>query len=135
MRSTSCTADAANRELGATVVEFLGVALLTIVCLLGVAQVAVWVWARNVAVTAAHEGVHDAAEAGRPLAVGPERTRAVLSDGLGAAGRRFVVEVDEQGTTVAVRARGTAPRIVPFMPAFDIDVRATAFDEDAVFGP
>jgi hypothetical protein len=42
------------------------------------------------------------------------------------------VEVEEQDDTVAVRARGTAPVILPLLPHFDISVEATAFDEDAV---
>ncbi|HEY7439836.1 MAG TPA: TadE family protein [Acidimicrobiia bacterium] len=115
--------------------EFLAVAMLTIVCMLGVAQFAVWVWARNIAVTAAHEGVRTAAEEGRPLGDGSLRTRQVLEDGLAGASRRFEVETEEQGTTVVVRARGFAPRIVPFLPAFEIDARASALDEDAVFNP
>jgi hypothetical protein len=116
-------------------VEFLAVAMLTIVCMLGVAQFAVWVWARNIAVTATHEGVRTAAEEGRPLGDGSLRTRQVLEDGLAGAGRRFEVETEEQGTNIVVRARGVAPRIVPFLPAFEIDARASALDEDAVFNP
>ena len=33
-------------------IEFLAVTILTVMCLLAVAQLAVWVWARNVAVSA-----------------------------------------------------------------------------------
>jgi hypothetical protein len=113
-------------------IEFLAVTILTLVCLLGVAQMAVWVWARNVAVSAVHEGARTAAETGRPLGDGAVRTRALLQDGLGSSGRHFTVEVDQEGGTVAVRARGTAPMIIPFLPRFDVDVEATAFVEDDV---
>lgn len=113
-------------------VEFLAVTLLTVVCLLGLAQMAVWVWARNVAVSAVHEGARTAAERGRPLDDGAARTRALLRDGLGVGAARFLVETGQDGDTVAVRLRGRAPVIVPFLPAFSVDVRATAFDEDAV---
>jgi hypothetical protein len=113
-------------------VEFLAVTILTVVCLLGLAQMAVWVWARDVAVSAAHEGARTAAERGRPLNDGAAKTRAVLRDGLGRGADRFVVDTGQDGDTVAVRTRGRAPVIVPFLPAFAIDVRATAFDEDAV---
>ena len=113
-------------------VEFLAVTILTVVCLLGVAQLAVWVWARDVAVTAAHEGARTAAETGRPLADGAERARAVLHDGLGASAGAFTVDVARDGDAVAVRAQGTAPAIVPFLPAFDIRAEASAYDEDEV---
>jgi hypothetical protein len=113
-------------------IEFLAVAVLTVVCMLGLAQMAVWVWARDVAVSAVHEGARTAAERGRALDDGSGRARALLHDGLGSAGGSFSVDVAQEGTTVAVRARGSAPMIVPFLPRFDVDVRATAFDEDAV---
>jgi hypothetical protein len=113
-------------------IEFLAVTILTVVCLLGLAQMAVWVWARDVAVSAVHEGARTAAERGRALDDGSGRARALLRDGLGSAGSTFVVDIAQEGSTVAVRARGSAPVIVPFMPHFDVDVRATAFDEDAV---
>lgn len=113
-------------------VEFLGVTVLVVVCLLGLAQLAVWVWARDVAVSAAHEGARTAAERGRPLGDGIERTRTLLHDGLGGSSAAFDVEAAQSGDTVAVRARGTAPAIVPFLPSFPVDVQATAFDEDDV---
>jgi len=133
MRSTSCGGRArASGERGATVVEFLAVTILTVVCLLGIAQLAVWVWARNVAVTAVHEGARTAAETGRPLSDGSRRARDVLEDGLGSSSGSFTVDVAEDGGTVAVWARGTAPMIVPFLPAFPVEVEADAFDEDRV---
>jgi hypothetical protein len=133
MRSTSSADRArAGGERGSTVVEFLAVTILTVVCLLGIAQLAVWVWARNVAVTAVHEGARTAAETGRPLRDGPRRARDVLEDGLGASSGRFSIEAAEVGGSVAIRARGTAPVIVPFLPTFPIEVQADAFDEDEV---
>jgi hypothetical protein len=133
MRSTSSGGRSrTSGERGSTVVEFLAVTILTVVCLLGIAQLAVWVWARNVAVTAVHEGARTAAETGRPLSDGSRRARDVLEDGLGPGSGRFSVDVAEDGGTVAVRARGTAPMIVPFLPAFPVEVQADAFDEDRV---
>jgi hypothetical protein len=111
-------------------IEFLAVTILTVVCLLAVVQMAVWVWARNVAVSAVHEGARTAAETGRPLDDGIVRARSLLADGLGGSGRGFVVDVAQDGDTVAVRARGSAPLIIPFLPVFHVDVQATAFDED-----
>ena len=60
----------ARGDAGATMIEFLAVTILTVVCLLAVVQMAVWVWARNVAVSAVHEGARTAAETvGRSMTV------------------------------------------------------------------
>ena len=105
-------------------IEFLAVTILTVVCLLAVVQMAVWVWARNVAVSAVHEGARTAAETGRPLDDGVARDRDRCLHGR--ARRRAAVgstsRSPQEGDTVAVRARGTAPMIVPFLPAFDVEV-------------
>ncbi len=137
MRSTSCVADARcgvvhRTEAGTTIVEFLGVALLTVVAMMVLIQMAVWLWARNVAVNAADEGARTAAEIGRPLVDGETRARSVLHDGLGGGANRFRIAVAQDGAAVVVRAEGVAPRIVPFLPAFDISAHASAFDEDQV---
>jgi hypothetical protein len=134
MRWTSCAADRRRGpgEAGATIVEFLAVTILTVVCLLGLAQMAVWVWARNVAVSAAHEGARTAAERGRSLGDGTVRTRAVLRDGIGGAAAGFAIETRQEGDAVTVEARGGAPVLVPFLPVFSFSVQASAFDEDVV---
>lgn len=113
-------------------IEFLAVTILTVVCLLAVVQMAVWVWARDVAVSAVHEGARTAAETGRPLGDGAAQTRTMLHDGLGSSAGGFEVEVAQEGDTIGVRARGSAPQIIPFLPRFDVEVQASAFDEDRV---
>ena len=125
-------ADARRGERGATIVEFLAVAVLTVVALLGVGQIALWTWARNVAVNAAHEGARTAAEPGRPLDDGVVRTRQLLHDGLGGGASAFVVQAGQAGDEVEVDARGDAPSILPFMPTFTITATAHVLDEDAV---
>jgi Flp pilus assembly pilin Flp len=134
MRSAVCAVERAGRrdESGATIVEFLAVAVLTVLALLGVVQIAMWTWARNVAVNAAHEGARTAAEAGRPLDDGIARTRTLLRDGLGGGASGFSVEAVESGQEVQVSASGDAPSILPFMPRFTVTAQANAFDEDLV---
>src|SRR4051794_36719044 len=101
MRSTSSGAEARRRgDAGATMIEFLAVTLLTVMSMLAIAQMAVWVWARNVAVTAVHEGARTAAETGRPLGDGVAQTRSVLRDGLGSSGRQFSVDAAQDGNQV-----------------------------------
>lgn len=114
-------------------VEFLAVGLLVVASLLTVAQLAAWVWARNVAVNAAHEGARTAAEAGRSPEEGAERAVELLRDGLGRSARSFAVRASGDGRTVEVRASGRAPSLVPFVPPLGVDVRASAFDEDGAF--
>jgi hypothetical protein len=118
------------REHGTVMVEFLAVAVLTVAALLAVGQMAVWVWARGVAVSAAHEGARTAAEAGRSIDDGVLRTRTLLHDGLGRGADGFRVRGGEEGNVVAVVAVGRAPIIVPFLPEFTVEARATARDED-----
>jgi Tfp pilus assembly protein PilV len=46
MRSISCAGRSRARDqAGASMIEFLAVTILTVVCLLALAQMAVWVWA------------------------------------------------------------------------------------------
>lgn len=111
-------------------VEFLAVALLAVVSVLMLAQMALWVWTRGVVVNAAHEGARTAAEAGRSTADGIGRTRSVLHDGLGRTANGFVVTAVEADGQVGIEAVGRAPVILPFLPAFDVRARATAHDED-----
>lgn len=108
--------------------------LLVVLCLLGLGQFAVWVWARNVAVHAVHDGARLAAEAGRAPYDGAERARLLLRDGLGRSGGRFEVRAAQEGAQVSVTAEGEAPVLLPLLPRLRVAVRADALDEDSV-GP
>jgi hypothetical protein len=122
----------ARGDGGTAIVEFLGVVLLSVLALMSVAQLAVWVWAHDVAATAAHEGARTAAETGRPIEDGSARARELLQDGLAGAGAAFEVEARQEGAEVVVRAQGNAPSLVPFLPRFTITVTGHALDEDSV---
>jgi len=135
MRSISSAAEVGRDEGGATVVEFLGVMVLAVVGLMVLIQASLWVWTRNVVVNAADEGARVAAEAGRPLGVGTDRTHSVLHDGLAGGADRFAVMTEQDGDSVVVAVRGEAVRIVPFLPAFEVTARARAYDEDEVLVP
>ena len=88
-------------------IEFLAVTILTVVCLLALAQMAVWVWARDVAVSAVHEGARTAAETGRPLDDG------VARDALAAARRAGIERRGLRGRSRpgGRHGRGAGPRI------------------------
>jgi len=109
--------------------------LVSVAALMVLIQMSLWLWARNVTMNAADEGARTAAEMGRPLADGESRTRSVLHDGLGGTANRFRVAAAQDGDTVVVHAIGVAPRVVPFLPEFEITVDARAFDEDHALAP
>ncbi|HZJ25570.1 MAG TPA: TadE family protein [Acidimicrobiia bacterium] len=111
-------------------VEFLAVAMLTVVAVLLLAQMALWVWTRGVAVNAAHEGARTAAETGRTLDDGVSKTQSVLHDGLGRSAGGFSVTGVEADGQVGIEAVGRAPVILPFLGGFDVRARATTHDED-----
>lgn len=139
MRSISSAAERLRLrsvdERGTAIVEFLGVALLTVAALMVLMQMAMLVWARNVTVNAADEGARTAAEIGRPLSEGAERTRSVLHDGLGRRAASFTIGAAQDGDAVVVRVSGVAPHIVPFLPEFVVSAEARALDEDTVVRP
>lgn len=112
-------------------VEFLGVLVLVALALTVLLQLAVWLWARDVAVNAADEGARIAAESGRSVDEGSARARSVLRDGLGATARHFAVDAAQDGDAVVVRARGVAPSFVPFLPPFPVTAEGRALDEDS----
>jgi Flp pilus assembly protein TadG len=118
-------------ESGTVVVEFLAVSMLVALALTVLIQLAVWVWTRNVVANAVDEGARVAAESGRAVAEGEDRTRAVLRDGLGRSAGSFEVEGVQDGDVVVLHARGIAPPLVPFLPEFVVESEGRALDEDA----
>lgn len=142
MRSISCSRrrpghPPARRRLtrgerGSILVEFLGATLASLAGLLVIAQMGLWIWAQNVAVTAVAEGARRAAESGGNPLEAVERARVMLGAGLGRRGDRFLVEVQLGSRTISVHARGEAPVVMPTWPGPPIEARATALLEDPV---
>ena len=119
-------------ERGSTLVEFLGSALLIVLALLALAQMAVWIWARGVTANAAHEGARAAASLGASDATGVWQARGVLQDGLGSTARGFTVDAARRGGLVHVEIAGESPRIIGFMPTFPLHAASTVLDEATV---
>jgi hypothetical protein len=119
-------------EQGSTLVEFLGSALIIVLALLALAQMAVWIWARGVTANAAHEGARAAASLGASDAAGVWQARGVLQDGLGSTARGFRVDAARRGGVVHVEIEGESPRVVGFMPAFSLHAASTVLDEATV---
>ena len=119
-------------ERGSSLIEFLGSALLIVLGLLALAQMAVWIWARGVTVNAAHEGARAAAGVGASTESAVWQARGVLQDGLGATARRFAVDARRGDGVVHVVVRGEAPRLFGLLPAFPVEGAATVLDESTV---
>jgi len=125
-------------DIGSAVVEFTLVALLLLMLLLGIAQVAVYLHVRNITVASAAEGARHAANADVDPADGAARTRDILARGVGAdtADRldcESGIEEGPQGVELAtVRCSGALP--VFFAPLGDVlplDVTGHAVKEGA----
>lgn len=71
-------------DSGASVVEFIGVAILLIFLLMAILQVAIYLHLRNVAVASAAMGARYAANADVPTSRGDERAQELLKHGAGA---------------------------------------------------
>ena len=124
---------AASRERGATMVEFVGASIVIVLAMLTIAQVAVWIWSRNVAISAAHEGARNAAETGRPLSDGQTVAAQIVRDGVGSSSSSWRIVASQSGSEVAVVVQGESPQLIPILPSFPISARAIALDEDLVF--
>lgn len=115
---------------GTTVVEFAAALTLVVTLFLGVAQVAVYAYAGNVARHAAMEGARAGAELGRADGDGAVVARGLLGDGLGSTGRRFRVTSRRWRGLSEVVVSGQAPRLVPFAPALNVRAAARVVAEE-----
>jgi Flp pilus assembly protein TadG len=123
-------------EQGAAVVEFSLVAVLLIMLLLGVIQVAVYLHIRNVATASAAEGARHAANADVAPEDGAARAEEILARGIGsetAARIRCTAGVDEGPESVqvsAVRCSGALPVFfAPLGEVLPLDVAGHAVEE------
>jgi Flp pilus assembly protein TadG len=120
-------------------VEFCLVAVLLLMLVLGILQVAVYLHVRNVAAASAAEGARYAANADVPAAAGGDRAQTILASGLGQATASHLTctgGLDEGpgGVTLsAVRCAGAIPVFfVPFGEALTIDVSGHSVEESTV---
>ena len=113
---------------GATVVEFAAAVTFVVALFLGVAQLAVYAYAGNVARHAAMEGARAGAEVGRPDSDGAVLARDLLAHSLGATGRRFLVASTRSRGVSEVIVSGHAPRLVPFAPVLPVSRPQSRYD-------
>lgn len=128
--SRAADGPAGDGDGGSAVAEFVLVTALLLFVTLGVTQLAVVLYARNIAASAAHEGAHVAALADRSLADGEARALAVLAKSLTAAGAEVTAGYETVDGVPSVRMRVEVP--IAVVGAFDVGsivVTAHAFDE------
>jgi hypothetical protein len=122
---------------GSAVVEFSLVAVLLLMLLLGVAQVAIYLHIRNVTAASAAEGARYAANADADPGQGAERAGDILARavGPGTAARLRCTGHLEEGEGVqlsAVRCAGALPVFfAPFGEVLPLDVTGHAVEEGA----
>jgi Flp pilus assembly protein TadG len=108
---------------------------------LGILQVGVYLYVRNVAAASAAEGARYAANADVPAEDGAARAESILASGLGSTAHHLACagSADEGPDGVvlsSVRCAGAIPVFfVPFGEALPIDVSGHAVEESAVAGP
>lgn len=115
-----------NDERGSAPVESIGAIVMLLLLTLGAVQVAFALYARNVVLSAAHEGARAVVERGavagdaRSVAVTVvKRSAGGLVDGL-------VVDVTETGTVVRVDVRATTAPFGPVPIRMPLEASATA---------
>ncbi|MCW2505054.1 MAG: TadE family protein [Actinomycetia bacterium] len=125
-------------DAGSSIVEFCLVAILLVTLLLGILQVAFYLYIRNVVTASAAEGARYAANADVPVEAGAERAKSILEQGVGSgtASRLTCTGGTDEGpggvVLSFVRCTGAIP--VFFVPAGDvlsIDVTGHAVEEGA----
>jgi hypothetical protein len=124
---------------GSALVEFSLVAILLLMLVLGILQVAVYLHVRNVAAASAAEGARYAANADVPEAAGADRAEAILASTVGHATAAHLTcsgALDEGpgGVIVSsVRCTGAIPVFfVPFGEALAIDVSGHSVEESPI---
>ncbi|WP_371648022.1 MULTISPECIES: TadE family protein [unclassified Streptomyces] len=92
---------------------------------LAVIQASLWFYARQIALTAAREGLTAARAYQSPPADGAARARGVLGRSAGDSLRGYSVVATSNGQRVRVRVSGTALSILPGLPGLRVTQSAS----------
>jgi len=120
-----------GRGRGSAVVEFALVMPLALVVALAVAQLALFLYERNVVMGSLSEGARVAAAGGRTVADGERAVRELLRQSLGerVAGE-VLVHGEMEGGLVVVRAEGVLPSFLPVVPGLEVSMGASMHKEE-----
>ena len=112
-------------------VEFALVTPLAVVVALAVAQLALFLYERNVVMGALSEGARVAAAEGRTVADGERAARELLRQSLGwRVADEVPVHAAVEGGLVVVRAEGVLPSFLPGVPGLQVGMSAAMHKEE-----
>jgi hypothetical protein len=121
-------------DAGASVAEFALVAVLALTITLALLQLAVFLYQRNVVMTALSDGARLAATAGREPADGRQAACTLLDQAIGDRCERIQVTVDEHDGLIVLSGSGTLPGYLPMVPDLPVRLTARMHDEEDLFG-
>jgi Flp pilus assembly protein TadG len=116
-----------REERGSAPVETIGAIVMLVVLTLGAVEVAFALYARNVVMSAAHEGARAVAERGAVAADARELAAAVVARSAGGLVDGLAVDVTTTGTTVRVSVRAKSAPFGPVPVALPLRASATSF--------
>ncbi|MFD9483610.1 TadE/TadG family type IV pilus assembly protein [Streptomyces sp. NPDC059991] len=96
-----------------------------LIATLAVIQASLWFYARQIALTAAREGLTTARAYQATPAAGADRARSVLGRTAGDSLRDYGVVATSDGQRVRVRVSGTAPSMIPGVPGLRLTQSAS----------
>jgi Flp pilus assembly protein TadG len=120
-----------GRERGSAVVEFALLMPLALLVALAVAQLALFLYERNVVMGSLSEGARVAAAEGRTVADGERAAGALLRQSLGG---RLAAGVPVRGSVenglVIMRAEGVLSPLLPVVPGLELSMAASMHKEE-----
>lgn len=115
-----------NDERGSAPVESIGAIVMLLLLTLGAVQVAFALYARNVVLSAAHEGARAVVERGAVAGDARSVAATVVKRSAGGLVDGLVVDVTETGTVVRVDVRATTAPFGPVPIRMPLEASATA---------
>ena len=121
--------DARTGERGAAVTEFTLVSVMALAVTLGVVQLALFLYQRNVVMSAASEGARVAASFDRELADGTIAANELIQQTFGGDYPVTVTCQPRDADEVECTAAGELPTLVPGLPDLKINITASMHEE------
>jgi Flp pilus assembly protein TadG len=114
----------------------MGIAFIPLaIVLVGIVQVAVFLYAQHVVVVAVEEGARVGSAEGRTLDDGVSYAQQLLKAGLGPTAADVTLSAHHSGVWVVVDAEGALPLVVPYVPAWRLPLNAEAQARQEGFRP
>jgi Flp pilus assembly protein TadG len=114
----------------------MGIAVIPLaIVLVGIVQVAVFLYAQHVVVAAVEEGARVGSAEGRTVDDGVSYAQQLLKAGLGPTASDVTISARHNGEWVVVDADGGLPLVIPYIPAWRLPLNAEAQARQEGFRP